>query len=366
MKLEFNDYLVYILCFIGSLVGTLLFIPKLIHVIKAKRLMDTPNERSSHSTKIPTLGGVAFYISFIGALYILRFYNHTDIEISYVVGLTIMLIIGLKDDLVSVSPYTKIATQFIAASIIFYDDNFVIHNLHGFLGISEISGLISAILIITFFIGLINSFNLIDGIDGLAGSIGFMIFFFYSIFFFILEKKFSFGISLTGMGVVLGFLHYNLSQKRMKIFMGDTGSLILGFIIAVLSNRLITIDTSAVQKLGILPENFVLVFGATLFVPIFDSLRVFTIRTIEHGNPFKADRRHAHHILLDYYKLSHRRTSFYITIYASIFTISVYILSVYFIWPLVLTYIVLNNFLLGMYLHHLKKKIETNLSLTEQ
>lgn len=310
--MEYNDILVLSLCFFGSLIGTYFVIPKIIGVAKYNHLMDNPNVRSSHTSLVPRLGGVSFYMSFIFGMYLLRSYNSGDITIAMIAGISVLFIIGLKDDLTILTPKTKLIAQFISSLLIMVNPDFQVQTLNNFLGIGDVSVYITFPLAIFFMLYLINSFNLIDGIDGLASTIAIISFFSFGVLFFFVERYFYLGICLIGLGSLFSFLSYNLSKKENKIFMGDTGSMILGYIIAILSMRILSYKMERLSYLPLDTKNLFLLVIAILFVPLFDTGRIFLVRMLKGKSPFQADRNHIHHLLIDYYKISHRRASFYI------------------------------------------------------
>ncbi|WP_299548803.1 MraY family glycosyltransferase [Seonamhaeicola sp.] len=276
--------------------------------------MDNPNNRSSHLKKTPTLGGVSFFYTLVFALFFLRGWGEYDEAIYFIPGLTILFIIGLKDDLVVLSPYTKLIAQLIAILFIISNDSFTIESLNGFLGVDDIP--IYAYYIVSGFIMLtiINAYNLIDGIDGLAAIVGIVILIIYSAIFYMTQEYFFLLLSLTLNGCLIAFLKFNLasSESKEKIFMGDTGSLIVGFIISILTLKFLALSPEKYDSLPFLIENIPLIAISILIVPLFDTARVFTIRLANKKSPFSPDRNHTHHILIDYFKFSHKKASFII------------------------------------------------------
>lgn len=319
-------YFLFFLILAGSFVITYLIMPRIIGVVKYKSLMENQNQRSSHKVQTPSLGGIAFYISMVLGLYFLRIWDENSTAISLFPGLLILFIIGLKDDLVVLGPTTKIIAQICAISFILIDPQFHIKELNGFFGLYEISPYISIPLAGFVMLTIINAFNLIDGIDGLASIVGIIIFSIFGILFFMLERYFMLGICLIMVGSLTAFLRFNLSASK-KIFMGDTGSLLVGFIIAVATVRLFAIHPHELKNLPFQMENLPLVVMAILIVPFFDTARVFTIRIMNKKGPFYPDRNHIHHILIDSMKLSHRRASFIIGFVNMFFIIFFIILS---------------------------------------
>jgi UDP-GlcNAc:undecaprenyl-phosphate GlcNAc-1-phosphate transferase len=311
-----------------SFVLCYLIVPRIIRVVQFKRLMDHPNKRSSHMQQVPSLGGISFYIVIMLGFYFLNFFTHADSIIPFIPGFLIIFIIGLKDDLVVISPITKLLAQVLAISFFLFEPTFQIHQLHGFMGLKEVSLFLTAPFSAFIMIAIINAYNLIDGIDGLASIVGIIIFSILGVLFYLLKFDLYFGLCLIMIGSLLAFLRYNLSTDR-KIFMGDTGSLLIGFLIAVMVIRLFATPSKILQNLPFQLENLPLVVMAILVVPFFDTARVFTIRIMNKKGPFSPDRNHIHHILIDYLHLSHRRASFFIGIINILFIAVFLLLSSY-------------------------------------
>ena len=285
--------------FIGIFLLTYFTIPKIIGVVEYKKLLDEPNQRSSHKKVTPTLGGIAFFFSLMFAFFFLKDVDHSKIIYNILPGLTILFIFGLKDDLVVLSPLSKLVAQIAAVGFILSNPSFQIDSLNGFLGIYEIPQYISIIISGILMIVIINSYNLIDGIDGLAAGIGIVVSVINMIIFYFLELDFYFYLALIVSSILLAFLRYNLSKKH-KIFMGDTGSLIMGFVISIFTIKLLTLNNQIIaMDLPFIIENLPLVALVILIVPLFDTTRVFAIRILNKRSPFSADRNHMHHILID-------------------------------------------------------------------
>ena len=299
------------LIFLGAFLATLYVIPRIQGVVRFKRLMDDPNERSSHSESTPSLGGIAFYVILMITFYFANVFDEYNEIISFIPGLTILFIAGLKDDLVVLGPLSKLLTQTLAAVFLVFHYKFSIESLHGFMGIDGLPSWMGAPIAVFIILTCINAINLIDGIDGLAATIGIIVFSGFAALFYIAGKEMLFVTCLALTGSLIAFLRYNLSSKK-KIFMGDTGSMILGFMTGAMTVRLLALDHSILAKLPFHIENIPYVLIALLFVPLFDTGRVFLIRILHKKSPFSADRNHIHHLIMDNFSLSHRRTSFYI------------------------------------------------------
>lgn len=306
-----SDLLFLLTLLVGSFLGSYLLFPKVIAISNTKSLMAQPNSRSSHTNKTPNMGGLVFFIAFIFAVYFAQKWDPTQIGLAMVPGLMVLFIIGLKDDLMTVSPLTKIVAQCIAISFTLLHPAFHIEALHGFMGIEQVPVVLMLPLSAFLMLSIINAFNLIDGIDGLASIVGIVIFSVLGFLFYLLEHYYFTVLSVVIIGSLVAFLFFNLSTKK-KIFMGDTGSMLIGFVMACAVIRIFSIPRMYLKELPFMMENVHLVILALLVVPFFDMTRVFSIRALNKKSPFSADRNHIHHIFIDYFHLSHRRTSIFI------------------------------------------------------
>ena len=289
--------------------------------------MVNPNSRSSHSNLTPTLGGIAFYISMIFCLFFLQDYDDSHICFNIMVALTILFITGIKDDLVGVAPKMKIAAQFMAITFLLLNSELHIESWNGFLGVTGIPVWVSILFSYVGILAIINAYNLIDGIDGLAASLGIVIFAIFALVFYSLGLHFYFLLALGCIGFLIAFLRFNLSKKS-KIFMGDTGSMIVGFLIGAFTLRFLALRPEQLSLIHIKPDNLFLLVIAILFIPLLDVLRVVVIRLLHKKGPFTADQNHVHHIFI---KLgwSHIKTSVFLTVYGSAVAVFFFVLNIY-------------------------------------
>ncbi len=306
--------------FIGAFLLTYLTIPKIIGVVEYKRLMDNPNQRSSHSAKTPTLGGIAFFFTLIFAIFFIKDRAVFDEGMYIIPGLTILFILGLKDDLVVLSPGSKLLGQICAIAFILANDSFTIDSLNGFLNVYEIPHYLYLVIAAFIMLTVINSYNLIDGIDGLASVVGIVIMIIYTTIFYTTNEWFFALISITVNAILMAFLGFNFSSHK-KIFMGDTGSLIVGFIISILTLKFLALKPADYTELPFLLENAPLIAISILIVPLFDTARVFAIRIANKKGPFSPDRNHVHHVLIDYWGLSHKQASYIIGLFNLMFIV---------------------------------------------
>ncbi len=361
MEDEMSNLLMHaLLVFVASILATAYLVPKIISIVRFKKLMDSPNERSSHISATPSLGGMAFFIVLMIALYFNHRFDTFGVSTSLYPALTILFFLGLKDDLVVLAPKTKLIGQTLSCLFILFNSKFEISTLHGFFGIDEINPWMGFAIGLIVMLAVINAFNLIDGIDGLAASVGIVAFSGFAVVFFSAERYFLFLICLTMVGMLIGFLFFNLSAKN-KIFMGDTGSMLLGFMLGAMSVRFLTLDHESINRLPFNAVDIPIVIISFLIVPLFDTGRVFIIRLLNGKGVFSPDRNHLHHVLIDAYKLSHRRASFYIAnvniIGVIVFSIVLKLSNIY----VASAFIVLTVIIAAVFLHKIKRKKFGNL-----
>lgn len=289
--------------------GTLAFlitffaIPIIIQVSREKKLFDEPDERKVHKMVIPTLGGLGIFAGFILALLLGSPLGAGELQY-FIAAAIVIFFLGIKDDILILSAGKKFIGQLVAAGIIIKFGGVQITNMHGFLGITEIPNLVSIIFTLFTIIVIVNSFNLIDGVDGLAGCLGLLTAVVFGSYFIYTGHAMYAVMAFSLAGSLIGFLIYNFSPA--KIFMGDTGSLLIGLINSIMVVKFINI---AGNENSPLPLEAAPALGiAILMIPLFDTLRVFSLRILDKRSPFSPDRTHVHHFLLDI-GFSHRQVT---------------------------------------------------------
>lgn len=311
-------YAKLILSMLFSFALTFFTIPTIVKISRRKNLMDEPGLRSSHLRKIPNLGGIAIFYSLAVCASIFAFELFELYKFLFA-SLVILLYIGVMDDIVVMRAYKKLLAQIVVTALMVLGSDVRIRSLFGVLGIYELNYTFSVIFSMFTFIALINAFNLIDGIDGLSGGYSIICSALFGISYFRLGE-FNYPLVVLSaiiIGSVIGFLYYNLSNYRNnKVFMGDTGSMILGFLLAF--TAICFIDIFIDKQLPEVPRYYLqaapAVTVAILILPIVDTLNVIIIRLLKKESIFVADQNHIHHSLLKL-GLTHRRSTIYILTY---------------------------------------------------
>jgi UDP-N-acetylmuramyl pentapeptide phosphotransferase/UDP-N-acetylglucosamine-1-phosphate transferase len=295
---------------IAAITGVLTF-PAIKNVAEAKNLMDHPEERSVHHVRVPNLGGVGIYLSIVLAITMIGAVLDTQSLFLILGGITILFFLGLKDDILILSPRKKFVGQLLTATLLIVFTDTRIVGFSGLFGISIMPYIFSVLFTLFVYVLVINAFNLIDGIDGLAGSLALMACMAFAALFYNAQDVSMVVLCGAVCGAIIPFLFLNFSRHK-KMFLGDTGSMILGFILAVLAVRFI--NTSERAGSDFFVNSSPVLALAILFFPLLDTLRIFIIRIFIHKkSPFIADKNHIHHRFLEL-GFSHKQTTLIIVI----------------------------------------------------
>lgn len=321
---------VIILSFLTAFTLTYFAIPSIISIARDKKLYDVPIERSSHTISTPSLGGIGI---FAGVVFSIVLWTPFEIygNLQYILcAFIIIFLIGAKDDISPISPYKKLIGQIVAASILVFKSKIQLSGFYGFLGLHDqlpewIYIMVSLLTILV----IVNAFNLIDGINGLAGSIGALIAATLGCWFFLADRAEFAVIAFATIGAVVAFLKYNYTPA--KIFMGDTGALVIGLVCSILIIEFIDINSrdelwTYSSKAYIRIYNSPVVAMGIMILPLYDTVRVFVTRVLRGQSPFNADRRHIHHLLIDF-GLTHMQataTLFFVNVFFITFVLSVH------------------------------------------
>jgi len=290
-SINFPDFKFGLLAYVMAFVLTLIFIPPVIFMVKRFKLFDRPNARKEHSVPTPTFGGIAIVAgTVVSLLFWFKFNNHPA-TITFILSMVLLCGVGIMDDLRDLAARYKLVIEAGLASLLAVA-GIRITSFGGLFGIDELHIVAQYVITVVTIVGITNAFNLIDGIDGLAGGLGFMSLVTLGIFLTISKDLNYAMIAFALAGALLGFLYFNFNPAR--IFMGDTGSLVLGFVIAVLCVQLMKVN--ALYTAPVVPNIYVFTLGIVM-IPVFDTLRVFGARIWKGHSPFSADKTHIHHLI---------------------------------------------------------------------
>jgi UDP-GlcNAc:undecaprenyl-phosphate GlcNAc-1-phosphate transferase len=302
IELNFSDYKFALLCFISAFTIAMVCMPPIIRLVNKFRLHDIPDARKEHSLPTPTLGGIAIVLGMVISLILWFPYSLSGEMVSCFFSMAILFAMGITDDLSDLSAKYKFIVE-IALALLVTLSGLRITSFGGLFGLYELPLTAQYSFTILAIVGIINAFNFVDGIDGLAAGISFMSLITMGIFFTIDSDQSFALVAFALAGSVLAFLYFNMNPA--KIFMGDTGSLVVGFIIAILCVKFIQENSFTAKPLMKAAPLFAL---GMVLIPVFDAIRVSSSRIWKGRSPFQPDRTHIHHLLTNG-GISHSLTS---------------------------------------------------------
>lgn len=299
-----------VMSFLISILLTGIIIPKVLLIAFRKKLFDVPDERKIHKSLVPRLGGIAFVPALlisismvVGLAYMFNFESVLALDYSSSIpticfcfsGLMLLYMTGIADDLIGLKYRGKFFIQIICG-ILLISGGVCINNLHGFCGVyqwPDVCGYALTLLVVIFFT---NAINLIDGVDGLASGLSAIAMAFYGVVFTMIGDALNACIAFAMLGTLIQFFYYNVfgkADKFKKIFMGDTGSLCVGFVLTYLSVQICNLDSIVGWNM-----NPIVVAFAPMLVPCFDVIIVVFGRIRAGKSPFLPDKTHIHHKML--------------------------------------------------------------------
>ena len=295
--MEVNSLLYILPALITAFAISYLSMPVIIRISNLKQLFSAPDGiRKLHHSMVPTLGGIGIFAAFIISFSIWGQAAELSSYPYFIAGLFLLFLIGVKDDIVILSPLKKLIVQILASVLLVVGGGMVLNHMGGLFGLGEIPWLVGVFLSVLILVAIVNAFNLIDGIDGLAGGVGIIGSSILGIWFwgagYLPLALLSFSLS----GALIGFLIFNMHPA--KIFMGDTGAMATGFILGFLALEFLSINL-VIGAEGWGMANAQVFAISILIIPIIDTLRVIFLRIQQNKNPMEADRNHIHHKLID-------------------------------------------------------------------
>lgn len=293
-----NQMLYIFILFLVSLLSTLWIFRKVHRVAQMKNVVDAPDARKLQDHPIPVLGGLSVFFGIIVALVFCQVFFGSSSLFSFLGIMAIMLMVGTTDDILSLSPMLRLVVEVIVVLLFIYGTGWSINDLHGLWGIGLIPAYVSVPLTVLACVGIINAVNMIDGVDGLMSGYGIVVSFVFGVLFYQSGDLDMAVMAMISAGALIPFFLYNVFGQKSKMYLGDGGSLMIGtmmalFVVAVLKeNSLCSLKVS--KDFGLVAFTL-----AVLSVPVFDTLRVMTMRVKNRRSPFSPDRKHLHHMFLD-------------------------------------------------------------------
>lgn len=305
---------------VTSFVICFLIIPVIIKYSLEKNLVDIPGRRKIHKKITPSMGGIAIFLGFfIASLIWVDISNWKEIRL-LLIALFVVFFIGVRDDLVPLRPFMKLLGQLMAASLLMILFDLRLKSFYGLMGIYDIPLVLSYVITLFTIIVITNSFNLIDGLDGLAGTIACISLLAFGISFFLVADIIYAILTFSMLGAIVAFLFFNWEPS--EIFMGDTGALVIGMMLAILSIHFIDLQYNLPMDH---PYRFnARISGAVCFIiiPLADTLRIFILRVTRKQSPFTPDKSHIHHNIMRL-GFSHGKSTILLGIIQTLFIVAV-------------------------------------------
>jgi len=309
--------------FLSGILVSLIAIPPVVSVSKALKLVALPNGRTSHDGEVPALGGIAIFAGvMVGISLFLERNDYQEFRF-IILALILVFLVGLMDDIADLNWYKKLICEIAVTIIVVIGADLRIGSFFGFLGIYQLPDWFSIPFTCLFFVAIINSFNLLDGIDGLASGMGVFISIICGIWLFQLGYYSYTFLAFSLAGALISFFGFNVFGKKHKLFMGDSGSLLIGLLVAILTVKVLCCDIPLDNPLNIDSLPFVLL--SILTIPLMDTCRVFALRIANGKSPFYPDRNHLHHIFLSF-GLTHFQASIIIIGMNALIFVTIYLL----------------------------------------
>lgn len=287
----------YLIGIISFLVG-LACMPLVIKIARQKHLVVRPNKRMCHTGEVPNIGGIDICVSFL-LTYLLFEYSTLQESQFILIGVFAIVMIGFVDDILILSPFAKLLGELLSGVALIGFADIRLTNLHGLFGVGEMGAVMSYLLSFFVLAAIINAINLIDGVDGLASGLGILYCLFFAFYFnWVGERAWSI-LAICMIGALAVFFIYNVfGGKRRKIFMGDSGSLLLGYMLTAFVFKICELnayhEVPELFQMQATPAVAICVLG----VPLFDTVRVSLTRILHGHSPFLPDKNHIHHLLL--------------------------------------------------------------------
>ena len=293
-----ESILYYSSLFIVSIFATWWVFKKVLRIAIDKNIVDNPDARKIQRVPVPVLGGMAVFFGIIVSLAIAGLM--CDISSLFEMGciMTLMLFIGTMDDIISLTPRTRFIIEILAVLALIFCNGYSINDFHGLWGIYEIPQWCAVLLTVFACVGIINAINLIDGVNGLSSGYCIVTCLIFGFVFYYAGDTEMTSLAVSSVGALLPFFFHNVFGKKSKMFIGDGGTLLMGvimssFVINILKSDSLVAACSA-ENIGLIPFTL-----AVLAIPVFDTLRVMSLRIARGTSPFNPDKTHLHHLLMD-------------------------------------------------------------------
>lgn len=288
----------FVTLFLVSLCATWWIFKKVLKIAKLKNIVDNPDGRKIQSVPVPILGGVAVFFGMVVAFATAGLLFDISNMFAMLCVMSIMLYLGMMDDILGLSPRLRFFVEILVVLLLIYCNDYSINSLHGLWGVYEMSPWVAVPLTVFACVGIINAINLIDGVNGLCSAYCIVTCAIFGAIFIVTGDYDRASLAILCIGALIPFFCHNVFGTKSKMFIGDSGTLVMGIIMSSFVINALKVDSAIASAM---PKNFgVVPFTlAVLAIPVFDTLRVMILRLLRGVSPFTPDRNHLHHMLYD-------------------------------------------------------------------
>lgn len=292
------SFLLHILLpFVVSLLAAIWIFPKILRIALMKNIVDNPDARKLQRVPVPVLGGVAVAFGILVALSVCHIYVDCGNLFTIILAMLIILYVGTIDDIMELSPGIRFLIEIALTLMLMYSCGYSIDHFHGLWGVEAAPAIVSVPLTIVTVVGLINAINLIDGVDGYSSGYCIMTCAIFGLFFYISGDVPMVLLATVCVASLIPFFFHNVFGRTSKMFIGDGGTLVMGIVMSVFVLNTLKSETCCAlyESWGIGLVPFTL---AVFAIPVFDTVRVMSIRMLRGSSPFHPDKTHLHHLFI--------------------------------------------------------------------
>lgn len=296
--MELNVLLGVLTAFVVALLVTALLHPGVVRFALKRNIVDNPNVRKLQRDPVPVMGGVAVFFGLVSGLCVSGIFFNINELLPVIVAMSVMLCVGVMDDVSELSPWLRFAIEIAVVLMLIFTTDLSLNSLHGLWGFYDLPLWFSVLLTVFAVVGMINAINLIDGVDGLSSGFCMIASIAFGALFAMTNRPIMLLLAAITVGALMPFFFHNVFGKRSKMFIGDGGTLMMG---VVMSTYVVSIIAVRGEALEAMPQGIGLVAFtmAIMAVPVFDTLRVMTMRILRGISPFHPDKTHLHHLFID-------------------------------------------------------------------
>ena len=300
-----------IIPFLGSMILVYLIHPAIVRLAINKNLVDNPNARNLQKNPIPVLGGIAVFWGIVVGGGVTSVFFDSYALFPTIVAITIMMYMGTMDDIMGLSATLRLCTEVLIIGFLMYMSRYSLDNFHGALGLYELPVYVAIPISIVSGTGIINAINMIDGVDGLSSGFCILACAIFG-FAFVTSGDGSMTVmAMLSVGSLIPFFLHNVFGKTSKMFIGDSGTLMMGTILSIFIFHILDTHSRVAYNY---PNMGVVAFTlSVLSIPVFDTLRVMTTRMLKGNSPFHPDKTHLHHLFIEI-GFSHVGTAFFVNL----------------------------------------------------